>query len=161
MHYASPGAASAVVDSLDVVILGATEIDTDFNVNVHTDSRGAIMGGSGGHSDTAAGAKLSMIIAPLFRARLPIVTERVRCISTPGRDVDVLVTQRGVAVNPRRAELAERLKAAGLPIVDIHELKEIAERITGAPAPVPSGEKVVAKVIHRDGNVIDAIHNVI
>ena len=63
------------------------------------------MGGSGGHSDTAAGAKLAMIIAPLFRARLPIVTERVRCISTPGRDVDVLVTQRGVAVNPRRAEL--------------------------------------------------------
>lgn len=161
MHYASPGAASAVVDSLDVVILGATEIDTDFNVNVHTDSRGAIMGGSGGHSDTAAGAKLSMIIAPLFRARLPIVTERVRCISTPGRDVDVLVTQRGVAVNPRRAELAERLKAAGLPIVDIHELKEIAERITGAPAPVPSGDQVVARVIHRDGNFIDAIHNVI
>ena len=161
MHYASPGAASAVVDSLDVVSLGATEIDTDFNVNVHTDSRGAIMGGSGGHSDTAAGAKLSMIIAPLFRARLPIVTERVRCISTPGRDVDVLVTQRGVAVNPRRAELAERLKAAGLPIVDIHELKEIAERITGAPAPVPSGDQVVAKVIHRDGNVIDTIHDVI
>ena len=161
LHYASPGAASAVVDSLDVVILGATEIDTDFNVNVHTDSRGAIMGGSGGHSDTAAGAKLSMIIAPLVRARLPIVTERVRCISTPGRDVDVLVTQRGVAVNPRRAELAERLKAAGLPIVDIHELKEIAERITGAPAPVPSGDQVVARVIHRDGNVIDAIHNVI
>ena len=161
MHYASPGAASAVVDSHDVVILGATEIDTDFNVNVHTDSRGAIMGGSGGHSDTAAGAKLSMIIAPLFRARLPIVTERVRCISTPGRDVDVLVTQRGVAVNPRRAELAERLKAAGLPIVDIHELKEIAERITGAPATVPSGDQVVARVIHRDGNVIDTIHNVI
>ena len=161
MHYASPAAASAVVDNLDVVILGATEVDTDFNVNVHTDSRGAIMGGSGGHSDTAAGAKLSMIIAPLFRARLPIVTERVRCISTPGRDVDVLVTQRGVAVNPRRAELAERLKAAGLPIVDIHELKEIAERITGAPAPVPSGDQVVAKVIHRDGNVIDTIHDVI
>ena len=158
MHYASPGAASAVVDSLDVVILGATEIDTDFNVNVHTDSRGAIMGGSGGHSDTAAGAKLSMIIAPLFRARLPIVTERVRCISTPGRDVDVLVTQRGVAVNPRRAELAERLKAAGLPIVDIHELKEIAERITGTPAPVPSGDQAAARVLHRDGHVIDAIH---
>ncbi|MBR6708762.1 MAG: citrate lyase subunit alpha, partial [Clostridia bacterium] len=53
MHYASPNSRSAVVDSLDVVILGATEIDTDFNVNVHTDSNGYIMGGSGGHSDTA------------------------------------------------------------------------------------------------------------
>ena len=84
MHYASPASKSAVVDSLDVVILGATEVDTDFNVNVHTDSNGFIMGGSGGHSDTAAGAKLAMIIAPLFRARLPIVTEHVHCVSTPG-----------------------------------------------------------------------------
>ena len=83
LQYASPSSKSAVVDSLDVVILGATEIDTDFNVNVHTDSNGYIMGGSGGHSDTAAGAKLSMIIAPMFRARLPIVTDRVQCISTP------------------------------------------------------------------------------
>ena len=79
-HYASPGASSAVTDSLDVVILGATQIDTDFNINVHTDSDGRIMGGSGGHSDTAAGAKLAMIIAPLSRARLPIVTDRVNCI---------------------------------------------------------------------------------
>ena len=77
MHYASPSHRSSAVDSLDVVILGATEIDTDFNVNVHTDSNGYIMGGSGGHSDTAAGAKLSMIIAPMFRARLPIVTDHV------------------------------------------------------------------------------------
>ena len=100
MHYAAPGERSAVVDNLDVVILGATEIDTDFNVNVHTDSNGVIMGGSGGHSDTAAGAKLSMIIAPMFRARLPIVTDHVTCVSTPGKDIDVLVTQGGIAVNP-------------------------------------------------------------
>ena len=85
MHYAAAGPRGAVVDSLDVVILGATQVDTDFNVNVHTDSNGCIMGGSGGHSDTAAGAKLSMIIAPLFRARLPIVTDHVTCISTPGK----------------------------------------------------------------------------
>lgn len=44
-HYAGPGAKSSAVDSLDVVILGATEIDTQFNVNVHTDSNGYIMGG--------------------------------------------------------------------------------------------------------------------
>ena len=160
MHYASPGAASAVVDSLDVVILGATEIDTDFNVNVHTDSNGIIMGGSGGHSDTAAGAKLSMIIAPLFRARLPIVTDRVRCISTPGRDVDVLVTQRGVAVNPKRPELAARLRDAGMNIVDIHELKEIAEKITGKPETKPCDGRVVGRVIYRDGTQIDEIRGV-
>ena len=161
LHYASPSSRSAVVDSLDVVILGATEIDTDFNVNVHTDSNGYIMGGSGGHSDTAAGAKLAMIIAPLFRARLPIVTDRVSCISTPGRDIDVLVTQGGIAVNPKNAELKQRLKDAGLPIVDIRELKEKAERITGAPRHVPRGDRVVADVIYRDGTLLDQIYNVI
>lgn len=157
MQYASPAAKSAIVDHLDVVLLGATEIDTDFNVNVHTDSAGCIMGGSGGHSDTAAGAKLSMIIAPLFRARLPIITGRARCISTPGRDVDVVVTQRGVAVNPAKPDLALRLKDAGLPIVDIHELKQIAERITGVPAVPPEGGRVVARVLSRDGEPLDVI----
>ena len=160
MHYASPAAASAVVDSLDVVILGATEIDTDFNVNVHTDSNGYIMGGSGGHSDTAAGAKLSMIIAPLFRARLPIVTDHVQCISTPGRDIDVLVTQRGVAVNPKNEELMLRLKDAGLPVMDIRQLKDIAENITGVPKKVVREGRTVANVIYRDGSVIDHIRSV-
>ena len=160
MQYASPAAASAVVDKLDVVILGATEIDTDFNVNVHTDSNGYIMGGSGGHSDTAAGAKQSMIIAPLFRARLPIVTDRVQCISTPGRDIDVLVTQRGVAVNPKNVELTERLKAAGLPVMDIRQLKDIAENITGKPRKITREGRTVANVIYRDGSIIDHIRSV-
>ncbi len=160
MQYASPSSRSAVVDSLDVVILGATEIDTDFNVNVHTDSNGYIMGGSGGHSDTAAGAKLSMIIAPMFRARLPIVTDHVKCISTPGADIDVLVTQGGIAVNPRNVELTNNLKAAGLPVIDIHELKEKTERITGKPAVAPKGDRVVAQVISRYGEAQDEIYNV-
>ena len=161
MQYASPSSRSAVVDSLDVVILGATEIDTDFNVNVHTDSNGYIMGGSGGHSDTAAGAKLSMIIAPMFRARVPIVTDRVKCISTPGKDIDVLVTQGGIAVNPKNEELTERLKAAGLPVTDIHALKEKTEAITGKPAKVPHGDRVVAQVIDRYGRLQDEIYNVL
>ena len=160
LHYAAPSERSAVVDNLDVVILGATEIDTDFNVNVHTDSNGFIMGGSGGHSDTAAGAKLSMIIAPMFRARLPIVTDRVTCISTPGESIDVLVTQGGIAVNPRQAELKQRLVEAGLPVVDIQELKEKAERITGKPQTLPKGDRVVANVIGRNGNLQDVIYNV-
>ena len=158
MHYASPASKSAAVNSLDVVILGATEIDTDFNVNVHTDSKGYIMGGSGGHSDTAAGAKLSMIIAPMFRARLPIVTDRVKCISAPGKDIDVLVTQGGIAVNPRRAELKERLTEAGLPVIDIRELKAKTEAITGTPGEIPVGKTQVAEVISRDGYVLDKIY---
>ena len=109
MRYASPAAKSAAVDSLDVVILGATQVDTDFNVNVHTDSNGNIMGGSGGHCDTAAGAKLAIVVAPLIRARLPLIVDQVLCKSTPGDTIDVIVTQRGIAVNPKRKELKEKL----------------------------------------------------
>ena len=159
MQYAAPGQKSAV-DDLDVVILGATQIDTDFNVNVHTDSNGYIMGGSGGHSDAAAGAKLSMIIAPMFRARLPIVIDRVDCISTPGKDIDVLVTQGGIAVNPARADLRDRLIAARLPVLDIHELKDKIQGITGKPRPLVKGDRVVAEVIGRDGDLLDRIYNV-
>ena len=160
MQYASPAFKSAVVDSLDVVILGATQIDTDFNVNVHTDSNGYIMGGSGGHSDTAAGAKLSMIIAPMFRARLPIVIDRVDCISTPGKDIDVLVTQGGIAVNPARTDLRDRLMAAKLPVLDIHELKDKIQGITGKPRALTKGDRVVAEVIGRNGDLQDRIYNV-
>ncbi len=159
-RYASPSAKSAAVNSLDVVVLGATEIDIGFNVNVHTDSNGVIMGGSGGHSDTAAGAKLSMIVAPLFRARLPIVVDKVLCVTTPGDTVDVLVTQRGVAVNPARPELRDSLKQGGLPVFDIEELKNMAERVTGKPALVRPQGRVVAEVEYRDQRIIDRIHSI-
>ncbi len=159
-HYASPTAKSSAVDSLDVVILGATEIDTNFNVNVHTDSNGYIMGGSGGHSDTAAGAKMSMIVAPLSRARLPIVVDNVLCKSTPGNTVDVLVTQRGIAVNPLRPELADAFRGAGLPVFDIMDLRDMAEKLNGKPHKPVLGDKEVAKVIYRDGTQLDTIYNV-
>ena len=157
-EYASPANGHAWVNSLDAVILGATEIDTDFNVNVHTDSAGIIMGGSGGHSDTAAGAKLAMVIAPLFRARQPIITDRVNCISTPGKDIDVLVTQYGIAVNQKNEELRDRLIRAHMPVVSIEELKAKAESLCGVPKALEHGERVVAKVIGRSGEVQDLIY---
>ncbi len=157
-EYASPANGHAWVNSLDAVILGATEIDTDFNVNVHTDSAGIIIGGSGGHSDTAAGAKLAMVIAPLFRARQPIITDRVNCISTPGKDIDVLVTQYGIAVNPKNEELRDRLIRAHMPVVSIEELKAKAESLCGVPKALEHGERVVAKVIGRSGEVQDLIY---
>ena len=159
-HYASPLAKSSIVDSLDVVILGATQVDTDFNVNVHTNSQGIIMGGSGGHSDAAAGAKMSMIIAPLSRARMSLVVDRVQTISTPGSTIDVLITQRGIAVNPKRQDLLEKFKTAGLPVVDIQELKAMAEKVNGIPQPLALGDKIVAQVEYRDGTIIDTIKNV-
>ena len=160
-RYAGPHARSAAVDSLDAVVLGATEIDTGFNVNVHTDSNGYIIGGSGGHSDTAAGAKLAMIVAPLYRARLPIVVDKVLCTTTPGNTVDVLVTQRGIAVNPLRKDLEEKLRAFGLPVYDIHELKDMAERVTGTPQTRVPGGRAAAEIEYRDGRIIDRIRCVV
>ena len=101
-----------------------------------------------------------MIIAPMQRARLPIVTDKVTCVSTPGKDIDVLVTQGGIAVNPKNAELRDRLTDAGLPVIDIRELKEKTEKITGTPKPLTKGDKVVAEVISRDGEILDRIYNV-
>ena len=87
---------------------------------------------------------------------------QVTCITTPGSTVDVVVTQRGIAVNPARADLKEKLVKAGLPVVDIAELKAIAEKITGTPKPIKLDEsKVVAEILYRDGTVIDTIKKVI
>ncbi len=159
-RYASPEAKSTVVDRLDAVILGATEVGTDFSVNVHTDSNGMIMGGSGGHSDTAAGASLAVIAAPLVRARLPLIVDRPQTLSTPGDTIDLLVTQYGMACNPRRCDLQDCLKDAGLPVFSIEELKEKAEHLTGKPRLLKNEGRVVARVIGRDGDELDVIRAV-
>ena len=72
----------------------------------------------------------------------------------------MLVTQGGIAVNEKNRELKERLTAAGLPVLDIHELKEKAERITGKPRKMPRGERTVAEVISREGTLQDVIYSV-
>ncbi|MFH0993604.1 MAG: citrate lyase subunit alpha, partial [bacterium] len=147
-----------VVDDLDFVILGATEIDLDFNVNVTTDSLGRIIGGSGGHADTAHGAKVTIVTTNLIKARLPIIMEHVTTVTTPGEDIDILVTERGIAVNPRRIDLIEALAHSGLPILPIADLMAIAHAITGIPKRVRPDGRIVACVRYRDGSAIDVVH---
>lgn len=155
--YGNPHNKGAVVNNLDIMILGATEIDTDFNVNVTTSSSGVIMGGSGGHSDTAAGAKLSIVVTNLIKGRLPIIKDRVTTITTPGESIDVVVTERGIAVNPVREDLIEILKKTNLPVMTVEELKELAESMTGKPESIETSDKIVAVVEYRDGTVIDVV----
>lgn len=162
-HHAMSGSRYAnpfddnIVDRLDFVILGATEIDLNFNVNVTTDSHGVIMGGSGGHSDTAYGAKVTVITTNLVKSRLPIIKDRVTTVTTPGEDVDVLVTERGIAINPIRKDLLKKLEGSRLPIVPIEKLLEIAHKITGVPEKVEQSDKPVGVVVYRDGTVIDTV----
>lgn len=159
-EYASADEQGSATHYLDMVILSALEVDVNFNVNVLVGSDGIIRGAIGGHPDTAADSALSIIVCPLLRGRIPCVVEEVTTLITPGSTVDVVVTEYGIAVNPKRPEIAERLRTAGLNIVDIRSLKERAEKIIGHAAPLPFGDKVVGVVMNRDGSVMDVIKNI-
>lgn len=159
-YYAGPGNRGSAVNQLDVVVLSALEVDCDFNVNVLTGSNGVIRGAIGGHPDTAFGASVSIVVAPLIRGRIPCVVEKVNTVVTPGKTVDIVVTDQGAAVNPQRADLLSRLKKANIPLCTIEQLKEKAERIVGKPKPVEYTDRVVGVVTYRDGSVIDLIRQV-
>ncbi len=156
-RYANPHNKGCAVNRLDAMILSATEVDTAFNVNVHTASDGRVMGGSGGHADTAAGSKLAVVVAPSVRKKIPIVIDSVLTVTTPGDTIDCLVTEHGISVNPQRVELLENLLNASLPIIDIQDLKAAVEKVTGQPEKPRFSKKVVAVVEYRDGTVIDVI----
>ena len=161
IDYASGEHKGSAVHALDMVILSALEVDTDFNVNVLVGSDGIIRGAIGGHPDTAADAALSIIVCPLLRGRIPCIVDEVTTLITPGSTVDVVVTEYGIAVNPRRPEIAERLKAAGLKLVSLESLRDKARGIIGNPDPLPFGDKVVGVVMNRDGSVMDVIKNIV
>jgi len=156
--YANPWNCGAAVNMLDVVILGATELDADFNANVNTEADGALLHGIGGHQDTAAGAKLTIIAQPLQRGRIPCVVERVHAVTTPGEVVDALVTEFGVTINPRRADLISACKEAGnVPLVPIDELLRRAREMSGPMDPVGQTDRIVGVIEWRDGSVIDVV----
>lgn len=156
--YANTAAKGCAVDMLDVAILGATQVDTDFNVNVNTESDGILLHGIGGHMDTAAGAKITVIVTPLLRGRMPMVVDHVITRTTPGNTVDVVVTERGIAVNQARPDLLENLRGKGLRLMDIHDLKKVAEDMTGVPNAPLFKENIIGIVEYRDGSIIDVIY---
>lgn len=158
-YYASCGNKGPIINNLDAVILGATEVDVNFNVNTLTGSNGTFMGAIGGHADIAATAGLSMVVLPLFRGRFPVIRPAVRTITTPGETIDVIITERGIAVNPRRKELLANLQAANLPLMSIEELQRMSYKIAGTPEDVPDGDKVVALVEYRDGSILDTVRS--
>ena len=160
VEYASGQHLGSATHALDIVILSALEVDTDFNVNVLVGSDGIIRGAIGGHQDTAADSALSIIVCPLLRGRIPCVVPHVTTLITPGPSVDVVVTEYGIAVNPGRPEIAQRLQEAGLKVVPIADLAAKASSIIGKPDPLPFGDKVVGVVMNRDGSVLDKIYNI-
>ena len=146
-----------MTNKLDVVVLGALEVDTNFNINVITGNDGALRGASGGHSDTASGAQLTVVVCPSFRGRIPIIKKEINNIVTPGESVDLVVTERGTCVNPRRPELEKQLIKAGLNIRKIEDLEKEVEQFTGTPKEVELLDNIVGVIEYRDGTVIDII----
>ncbi len=144
---------------VDVVVLGATEVDLDFNANVVTHSDGWLLHGLGGWQNCLF-SKTVILPVPLFRDRIPVIRDRVTTLCGPGELIDVVVTERGIAIHPRRTDLLEKARGSGLPLKSIGELKEEAVRICGIPEPAELEERVVAAVKWVDGTVIDTVRQV-
>ncbi len=141
---------------LDVVILGATEVDTNFNANVVTHSDGMLLHGIGGWQNCIF-SKCTILPIPLFRDRLPVIRDEVTTICGPGELIDVIVTERGIAINPLRKDLIKIMKNSSLPIKTIQELKKEAEQICGVPDKAKYTNEPVAVVKWVDGTIIDTI----
>lgn len=156
-QYASPNNKGAFVDRLDFVVLSALEIDINFNVNVVVGSDGILRGAPGGHPDAAAGAKCTIIIAPLFRGRIPTICDEVVSITTPGTDVDVLITEYGVCINPIRTDLIHSADQKGIELITIEDLRDIAYEKLGKPNKIQFQDEVVAIIEKRDGTIIDKV----
>ena len=144
---------------VDVVILGATEVDVNFNANVVTHSDGYLLHGMGGWQNCLF-SKCTILPIPLFRDRIPVIKDEVTTICGPGELIDVIVTERGIAINPKRIDLIEKLKGSELPVKTIEELKNEAEKICGVPAKPKLSDEIVAVIKWVDGTIIDAVRKV-
>lgn len=144
---------------VDVVVLGATEVDVNFNANVVTHSDGYLLHGIGGWQNCLF-SKCTILPIPLFRDRIPVVVDEVTTLCGPGELIDVIVTERGIAINPLRKDLIQKTKDSGLPLVSIHDLKNEAEKICGIPSKPELDEEIVAVIKWVDGTVIDSVRKV-
>ncbi|MBI5650499.1 MAG: citrate lyase subunit alpha [Chloroflexi bacterium] len=145
---------------LDCIVLGATEVDVDFNANVVTHSDGYLLHGIGGWQDGLF-ARCTILTLPTFRDRIPVIRERVTTLCGPGELIDVIVTERGIAINPRRQDLLDALSGSKLPVRSIHDLKAEVEAICGgAPQSARVGDQTIGVVTWVDGTIIDSIKRV-
>ncbi|RMD50305.1 MAG: citrate lyase subunit alpha [Ignavibacteria bacterium] len=147
---------------VDAVVLGATEVDLNFNANVVTHSDGYLLHGIGGWQNCLF-SKCTILAIPSFRDRIPVIVDEVTTLVGPGELIDVIVTERGIAINPKRKDLIKAVKNSDLPIRPIKEIyKEVIEICGGKPAkPKVDKNDVVAIIKWVDGTVIDSVFRVI
>lgn len=145
---------------VDCTVLGATEVDVNFNANVVTHSDGRLLHGIGGWQNCLF-SKCTILPVPSFRNRIPIITDRVTTLVGPGELIDVVVTERGIAINPRRKDLIDATKDSDLPIRPIEEIKaEVDELCGGVPQKPKFTDEIIGVVKWVDGTVLDSIFRV-
>jgi citrate lyase subunit alpha/citrate CoA-transferase len=145
---------------VDVAVLGATEVDVNFNGNVVTHSDGYLLHGIGGWQNCLY-SKCTILAIPSFRDRIPVIVDEVTTLVGPGELIDVIVTERGIAVNPKRRDLIKATKNSGLPIKPIKQIKNEIDEICGKPAqPKVDSKKVVAIIKWVDGTVLDSVYRI-
>ena len=146
---------------VDVAVLGATEVDVNFNANVVSHSDGYLLHGIGGWQNCLY-SKCTILAIPSFRDRIPVIIDEVTTLCGPGELIDVIITERGIAINPRRKDLLQKVKKSKLPIKTIVELKEEVYKICGSVPDKPKVDrnKVVAIIKWVDGTVIDSVFKI-
>jgi citrate lyase subunit alpha / citrate CoA-transferase len=145
---------------VDAVVLGATEVDINFNANVVTHSDGRLLHGIGGWQNCLF-AGCSILAVPSFRDRIPVIVDDVTTLTGPGEMIDVVVTERGIAINPLRKDLLDATKGSKLPIRPIQDIKAEVERICGGKPTRPKlSDQPVAVVKWVDGTVLDTVWKV-
>ncbi|RMH01549.1 MAG: citrate lyase subunit alpha [Planctomycetota bacterium] len=146
---------------VDVVVLGATEVDVDFNANVVTHSDGRLLHGIGGWQNCLF-AGCTILAVPSVRDRIPVIVDRVTTLVGPGELIDVVATERGLCINPRRTDLIEAARGSRVPVLDIHDLKKRLDALCGGPPAAPRlGEEFVAAIQWVDGTTLDGVRRVL
>jgi citrate lyase subunit alpha/citrate CoA-transferase len=146
---------------IDAVVLGATEVDVNFNANVVTHSDGYLLHGIGGWQNCLF-SKCTILAIPSFRDRIPVIVDEVTTLCGPGELIDVIITERGIAINPKRKDLIKALKNSSLPVRKIEEIKAEVDSICGGEPAKPklNKDKVVAVVKWVDGTLLDSVYQI-
>ena len=106
-------------------------------------------------------SKCTILPIPSFRKKIPIIVDNVTTLVGPGELIDVVVTERGIAINPLRKDLIKTTKNSGLPIRPIEEIKEEVDDLIGGPPAKPElMDEVISVVKWVDGTVIDSIFKI-
>jgi citrate lyase subunit alpha/citrate CoA-transferase len=144
---------------IDAAVLGATEVDINFNANVVTHSDGYLLHGIGGWQNCLY-SKCTILAIPSFRDRIPVIVDEVTTLCGPGGLIDVIVTERGIAINPLRKDLLKAVKGKDLPIKKIEQIRDEVYDICGGRPRRPNLNKdeAVAVVKWIDGTLLDSVY---